>query len=86
MRNLAIKDSEETFDVSFYYEEDTHSVVAVFPSVTANQMTSCYVRHEGHSDCSKFYIDGLRKATPEEYDDTLNDLIHIYDYKLRIID
>lgn len=86
MRNLAIKDSEETFDVSFYFEDEYNCVIAYFPAAESHKISSCYVRGEGHSNCNSIYVRNLRKATPAEYEQTLNDLIHIYDYKLRIVD
>jgi hypothetical protein len=86
MRNLAIKDTEETFDVQFYFEEEYNCVIAFFPSASAHKISSCYVRGEGHSDCNRIYVENLRKATPAEYEQTLNDLINIYDYNLRIIE
>lgn len=85
MKNLAIQD--ELVDVIFYYEEEYQSVLAYFPAMMhSGKMNSCYARNEGHGDCSSVYVANLRKATPAEYRDTMNDLMHIYGYNLRIIE
>lgn len=84
MKNLAIKD--EQTDVVFYFEEEYQSILAYFPAdLNSNKMNSCYVRHEGHSECSSEYVAKLRKATPQEYADTLKDLTDIYGYNLNIL-
>ena len=86
MKNLAIKDSEEITEVIFYYEEEYQTVIAYFPvSVNEqNRVYSCYTTDDGFSNCNSFYVRNLRLATPDEYRQTMTDLMSIYGYNLRI--